>query len=177
MTLSKINLEPHWKDSYLQVPIPLIVNSKRALIYFLLVIDLIFFRIALDLQEKKKKEQIVWRVLLHLFSTHVISFFFGHSPSTWKFPGRGSNPARAVYSHCSDNVRSLTRSRTRELHNISVTSYICYIEWTNMDTLFFGLFVFCFLGPHLQHMEIRRLGVEAELQLLAYTTAHSKAHP
>ena len=28
-----------------------------------------------------------------------------------------------------------------------------------------------FLGPHLRHMEIPRLGVEPELQLLAYTTA------
>ena len=31
-----------------------------------------------------------------------------------------------------------------------------------------------FLGPHLQHMEVPRLGVELELQLSAvYTTAHS----
>ena len=28
-----------------------------------------------------------------------------------------------------------------------------------------------FLGPHLWHMEIPRLGVESELQLLAYITA------
>ena len=28
------------------------------------------------------------------------------------------------------------------------------------------LFVFCFFGPHPQHMEVPRLGVEAELQLL-----------
>ena len=34
------------------------------------------------------------------------------------------------------------------------------------------LFVyFCFLGLHSQHMEIPRLGVESELQLLAYTIA------
>ena len=32
-------------------------------------------------------------------------------------------------------------------------------------------FSFCFLGPHLQCMEVPRLGVELELQLLAYTTA------
>ena len=32
-------------------------------------------------------------------------------------------------------------------------------------------FSFVFLGPHLQHMEVPRLGVELELQLLAYTTA------
>ena len=30
---------------------------------------------------------------------------------------------------------------------------------------------FCFLGPHLWYVEAPRLGVESELQLLAYTTA------
>ena len=30
---------------------------------------------------------------------------------------------------------------------------------------------FLFLGPHLQYMEVPRLGVKLELQLLAYTTA------
>ena len=30
---------------------------------------------------------------------------------------------------------------------------------------------FCFLGPHLRHMEVLRLGVKSELQLPAYTTA------
>ena len=32
-------------------------------------------------------------------------------------------------------------------------------------------FFFFFLGLHLRHMEVTRLGVELELQLLAYTTA------
>ena len=32
-------------------------------------------------------------------------------------------------------------------------------------------FSFVFLGPHPQHMEVPRLGVELELLLLAYTTA------
>ena len=36
--------------------------------------------------------------------------------------------------------------------------------------VFFFWFVFCFLGPHLWHMEVPRLGVESELQLLSYTT-------
>ena len=34
----------------------------------------------------------------------------------------------------------------------------------------FCLFVFFFWGPHLRHMEIPRLGVELELQLLAFST-------
>ena len=34
---------------------------------------------------------------------------------------------------------------------------------------------FCLLGPHLQHVEIRRLGIKWELQLPAYTTATATA--
>ena len=34
-----------------------------------------------------------------------------------------------------------------------------------------NFFFFFFLGPHLPHMEIPRLGVESKLQLLAYNTA------
>ena len=36
-------------------------------------------------------------------------------------------------------------------------------------SLFF--FFFCFLGPHLRHLGVLRLGVEWELQLLTYVTA------
>ena len=31
-------------------------------------------------------------------------------------------------------------------------------------------FLYCYLGPHLRHTEVPRLGVESELHLLAYTT-------
>ena len=37
--------------------------------------------------------------------------------------------------------------------------------------LFFFFFFFSFLQPHLQHMEVPRLGVKFELQLSAYATA------
>ena len=40
--------------------------------------------------------------------------------------------------------------------------------------LFYFLFyfiLFCFLGPHLQHTEVPRLGVESELQRLVCSTA------
>ena len=44
--------------------------------------------------------------------------------------------------------------------------------WTCFLFFFFFFFlVFWFLGPHSRHMEAPRLGVELELQLLAYTTA------
>ena len=34
-----------------------------------------------------------------------------------------------------------------------------------------------FLGPHLRHMEVPRLGAESELQLPAYTTATATRDP
>ena len=37
------------------------------------------------------------------------------------------------------------------------------------------IYIYCFLGAHLWHMEVPRLGVKLELQLPAYTTAHSSA--
>ena len=33
------------------------------------------------------------------------------------------------------------------------------------------MYVFCLLGPHLQHMKVPKRGVKSELQLLAYATA------
>ena len=47
-----------------------------------------------------------------------------------------------------------------------------------MDILFYFLIFFLsFLGPHPQHMEVPRLGVESELQLPAYTTATAMPDP
>ena len=43
--------------------------------------------------------------------------------------------------------------------------------------LFFFPSFFLFLGLHLQHMEIPRLGVESELHLLAYTTVTAIQDP
>ena len=38
-------------------------------------------------------------------------------------------------------------------------------------------FAFCFLGPYMWHMEIARVAVESELQLLAYSTAIATQDP
>ena len=37
--------------------------------------------------------------------------------------------------------------------------------------------IFVFLGPHLRHMEVPRLGVQSELQLPAYATATATPDP
>ena len=41
----------------------------------------------------------------------------------------------------------------------------------------FIIITIVFLGPHPQHMEVPRLGVESELQLPAYTTATATPDP
>ena len=43
--------------------------------------------------------------------------------------------------------------------------------------LFLGVFLLCFLGPHLWHMEVPRLGIESELQLPAHTMATAMWDP
>ena len=48
---------------------------------------------------------------------------------------------------------------------------------TLTEFIFFLSFVFWFLGPHPQHMEVPRLGAESELQLLAYVTATATRDP
>ena len=49
----------------------------------------------------------------------------------------------------------------------SVTSY--YLKDYPCTPVF--IFIFCFLGLHLQHMKVPRLGVQSEIQQPAYTTA------
>ena len=49
----------------------------------------------------------------------------------------------------------------------SVTSY--YLKDYPCTPVF--IFIFCFLGLHLQHMKVPRVGVQSEIQQPAYTTA------
>ena len=46
-------------------------------------------------------------------------------------------------------------------------------EW--LDPKERSMSAFCFLGPNLHHMEVSKLGVKSELQLLAYTIATANA--
>ena len=48
---------------------------------------------------------------------------------------------------------------------------------TNRNSLGTGFILFYFLEPHLQHMEIPRLGAKSELQLQAYATATATQDP
>ena len=54
--------------------------------------------------------------------------------------------------------------------NITFTFFIPK-QHQKLFFMFFSLFLPCFLGPHSWHMEVPRLGVKLELQLLATATA------
>ena len=79
----------------------------------------------------------------------VFFFFFGYIHVMWKFLGQGS-----VLCHNSDNPGSLT---TRPPGNFFLKFIIYYCNYFAS-------------GLHLWHMEVPRLGIRLELQLLAYTT-------
>ena len=52
----------------------------------------------------------------------------------------------------------------------NIRGHFSYFIFREMNfCLFFVLF--CFLGPHLRHMEVPRLGITSKLQVLAYATA------
>ena len=60
-------------------------------------------------------EENIGRMLFDINHSNIY-IFFGCAPSTWKFPGQGSNLClRSDLSHCSDHTRSLTHCSTREL--------------------------------------------------------------
>ena len=78
---------------------------------------------------------------------------------TVTFPLPPSSPEKAVLFHCQPQCRDGHKSHL----------YYAF--------LFFFNFLMSFLGPHLQPMEIPRLGVQSELQLPAYSTATATPDP
>ena len=69
-----------------------------------------------------------------------------------------------IYSYFKISSSIISSFRNTKL---SIIFHICLANFSRICFSFF----FLFLGPHMQHMEVPRLGVECELQLPAYTTA------
>ena len=97
--------------------------------------------------------------------------FYGCTSGIWKFLGQELNLSCStkLCQSCS-NARSFNppyqagdQTGPPQRSNL-LQSYSSFF--------FFFFFVFLsFLGPHLRHMEVPRLGVKSELLLSAYTTA------
>ena len=104
------------------------------------------------------------------FKDFFYVYFYGCTHSIWKILGQGLNP-----SHSSGNAGYFNHCHQAGHWTISLVTQAIVIglnllcHHRNSWSIF--SFAFCFLRPHLQHMEVPWLGVESELQLLAYTTA------
>ena len=77
-------------------------------------------------------------------------------------------------SSCSPFQPVLARKMQNEKHAKQMLHFICsgFVCLFHDCTVFAScLKIIIFLQPHLQHMEVPRLGVKSELELPAYTTA------
>ena len=99
---------------------------------------------------------LVCRTVPNIYSSKpTLSFFSGHTSGMCKFPDHRCNLHHSSDPGCcSDNARYLTCCTIREFQ-----------------------YIFFFIGPHLQHMEVLWLGVKSQLQLPAYATATSMQDP
>lgn len=90
-----------------------------------------------------------------------------------------------MYLWINKNIKCLDKS---PMHNSIYLKYMFIFPWFHLlfEDFYFNLFYFIlfyfilffvFLGLHLQHMEVHRLGVKLELELLAYTIATATRDP
>ena len=109
-------------------------------------------------------------------------FFFFRAEATAYGGSQAKGPVRTVAAGLCTATATRAPSHICDLHHSSRQHRILHPlseptsswmlvgftnHWATMGTPTF----FFFLWPHLRHMEVPRLGVELELQLLAYATA------
>ena len=56
-----------------------------------------------------------------------------------------------------------------------ISYLLTYLSFTQSFGYYFHIFLF--LEPNLQHMDVPRVGVESELQLLAYSHSNARSEP
>ena len=99
------------------------------------------------------------------FSPHFCFPYTGNSPQSWDIiePSLYHKHTACLTNECMSDywLRVLDKSC-----NVAMFKYVLVRDRKEDLERFF-----LFLGPHPWHMEVPRLGVELELQLLAYNTA------
>ena len=105
----------------------------------------------------------------------MVQLCFRDTGSLWQvlFPGLG-HPAVSTPSGKRQSLSWLSLCMYTKQGDRKRSKVLSAIK--NVYTYFF-FFFFCFLPLHPRHMEVPRLGVEVELQLLAYTTATATSKP
>ena len=111
-----------------------------------------------------------------LFWFGLVFGFFGCTQSIWKIPGQGSNLSCGCnLCHSCSNTRSLKSTVPQQqllYHFLKVSLKRACIFCNDKKSYLFSKYIwyqrhvetfFFFLGPHLQHVKVPRLGVDLEL--------------
>ena len=80
-----------------------------------------------------------------------------------------------VYTHTHIYIYCIHNQNKIKFHKTILK--IMYNSHSLSTCIFFFFLFFCFLGLHLQHMKVPRLGVELELKLPAYAAATAMLDP
>ena len=124
------------------------------------------------------------RCPLRGFILFYFIFIFRAPPAAYGISTRGWIRAVAAGLHHSHSNSRATSATYTSLWQCWIFNPLSEArDWTHiLRDIMSGSFVFffhflSFLGPHLRHMEVPRLGVQLELQLLAYTSATATQDP
>ena len=140
-----------------------LATFKKQLVLPSLVPKGCFIRIA-DHPREGMMSSCLLDIVKPMLNFIYLLFIYLAPPTASKLQRQGSNPCHNCNpSHSSDNARSSTLCTTRELQQV----------------FNFILFIYChvFLGPHLWHTEVPRLGVESEPQPSASARATATRDP
>ena len=100
---------------------------------------------------------------------------------TWELLDTQKQWLASSFLFLSFNIHSFIQENTFEClgHMVSnKSSFTTFLSSRFLNFLFnFNFFSFVFLGLHLWHMEVPRVGVKSELYLLAYATATAMPDP
>ena len=149
--------------------------------------------------EQRRRAQDSVRVLVHRGAPPAHQFWqpngaslgsrWDHGLETFKILMLARNKASVQFRmltnfRCGPKIPFLPTSPSLKLDTVTRLANLqlsldSFVRCFNLQRLFlfFTLFIylFCILGPYLQHMEVPRPGVEVELQLLAHATTHGNA--
>ena len=117
---------------------------------------------------RRKEGRKVSLLILLMF----VSLLF-HLKTTYVFNYYKSNMYMAMntYIYIYEYIYSMNTFRILS-ERMYYKAYIIFHKY-----VFFFIFILCFLGPHLRHMEVPRLGVKSELQLPTTATVTAMPDP
>ena len=127
-----------------------------------------------------------WLLYNKVTHIHIYTFFISYHLPSCSIPVLYSRTSLLIHSKCNSLHLPIPKSQSmlpppsapRQPQVCSLCLGVCSVLQIGSFVLYLPYFIlFVFLGSHSWHMEVPRLGVESEPQLLAYTTATATWDP